>query len=153
MRLPAQVLVVPYQVKDGELLFTILKRRDMDMWQWIAGGVEENESIVDAALRESEEELGIHSSKLEIMPLESKCSIPKLYFEARKNWPDDIYTVTEHTFAVRMAPDSEISLSSEHSLYKIIKFSELENYNTWDSNRTAAWELHQRLLSMRLISR
>jgi dihydroneopterin triphosphate diphosphatase len=153
MRLPAQVLVVPYQVKDGELFLAILKRQDMDIWQWIAGGVEDYETIADAALRESEEELGIPSKKLELMPLESKCSIPKVYFGASENWPSDIYTVTEHAFAVRMELGSIILLSPEHSLYQVIKFSELRNYNTWDSNRTAAWELQQRLLNIGIISK
>ncbi|MGG7445977.1 NUDIX hydrolase [Kosakonia oryzendophytica] len=153
MRFPAQVLVVPYQIINNELLLTILKRQDMDIWQWIAGGVEDNESFADAALRESEEELGIPSSKLELMHLDSKCSIPKSYFKASKNWPDDIYTITEHAFAVRFESHEDISLSAEHTTYKIIKFSELGRYNTWDSNRTAAWELHQRLLQMELICR
>lgn len=33
MILPAQVLVAPYQIKEGELWQAILKRQDMDVWQ------------------------------------------------------------------------------------------------------------------------
>lgn len=153
MRQPAQVLVVPFTVTNGELFLTILKRHDMDMWQWVAGGVEENESIQQAALRESQEELGFLCDDLKVITLESKCSIPKIYFDGYENWSKDIFTVTEHSFAIEIPANQKLSLSLEHTSHEIINYNELCNFHTWDSNRTAAWELHQRLLTTGVITR
>jgi dATP pyrophosphohydrolase len=123
------------------------------MWQWVAGGVEENESIQQAALRESKEELGIQCCDLKIMALESKCSIPKIYFDGNENWSKDTFTVTEHSFAIEIPTNKKLALSAEHTSHQIIKYDELCNFHTWDSNRTAAWELHQRLLTAGVIMR
>lgn len=52
MRQPKQVLVVSYAIYERELYLYLLKRKDIDYWQWVAGGVEENEAILSAAIRE-----------------------------------------------------------------------------------------------------
>ncbi|AYH00912.1 NUDIX domain-containing protein [Pectobacterium parmentieri] len=150
MREPKQVLIIPYVIDKDELYLYILKRRDMDYWQWVAGGVEENETILDAAIRESSEELGLILNEKNFIQLESVCSIPRCYFNSDKEWEDDFYTVTEYSFAVRLSTNSRINLSNEHSEMNIIKYSDLKKYNTWDSNRTAAWELRERMLMGRL---
>ena len=41
MRLPKQVLVIPYRVANDKIEYCIFKRSDMDAWQWIAGGMED----------------------------------------------------------------------------------------------------------------
>lgn len=150
MREPKQVLVIPYLIDKNELYLYLLKRRDMDYWQWVAGGVEENETILSAAIRESSEELGVILKDSSFTQLESVCSIPRCYFRSDKAWNDDFYTVTEYAFAVRLSANSTINLSDEHTEFNIIKYSDLSKYNTWDSNRTAAWELKQRMLMGRL---
>ncbi|MBS4429244.1 NUDIX domain-containing protein [Pectobacterium punjabense] len=146
MREPKQVLIVPYSIDRDELYLYLLKRRDMDYWQWVAGGVEENETIWDAAIRESTEELGNVFKESDLIQLESICSIPRCYFDSDKEWSNDFYTVTEYAFAIRLSIDSKINLSCEHSKSTVIKYSELNKYNTWDSNRTAAWELNEKFL-------
>jgi len=46
MRSPYQVLVFPYCLKDtGEITYCIFKRRDLNVWQGIAGGGEDYEII------------------------------------------------------------------------------------------------------------
>lgn len=53
-RLPIQVLVIPYyRNKNGDLEYLILKRQDLKVWQWVAGGVEFGENSKIAAYRES----------------------------------------------------------------------------------------------------
>lgn len=152
MRMPSQVLVLPYKIINLELYLIILKRNDMDVWQWIAGGVEENETIRDAALREAKEEIGIQDENFELTELDSKCSIPKFYFKDMEEWPKDLYVITEHAFAIKLDVKSEIAISDEHCDYKLINYKELVKFKTWDSNRTAAWELYFRLLNKGFIS-
>ena len=36
-----QVLVLPYQRQGGKVLYCIFKRSDMDAWQFVAGGGED----------------------------------------------------------------------------------------------------------------
>lgn len=151
MRAAKQVLVIPYFIKNAVLHLCILKRADFDMWQWVAGGVDNDESSELAALRESSEELGIHCQDRSILKLESQCSIPKCHFNFQGANHDDIYTVTEYAFAIELQKSDKIELSEEHSEYMFITYPQLNDLKTWDSNRTAAWELRQRLLDKRVI--
>lgn len=151
MRTPKQVLVIPYFIEDSILKLCILKRADLDAWQWVAGGVENGESINDAAIRESSEELGICCQNHNLLKLETKCSIPKCYFNFQECNLDHIYTVTEYAFAIELKNSHGINISEEHSGHKLITYHQLKDLKTWDSNRTAAWELRQRLLDNNLI--
>jgi len=59
-RAPFQVLVFPYRRRsESEFEYALLKRWDSGYWQAVAGGGEDNESILDAAKRETHEETGI----------------------------------------------------------------------------------------------
>jgi len=42
-RLPFQILVFPYRISDAKrkIEYTLFKRKDLNFWQGIAGGVEE----------------------------------------------------------------------------------------------------------------
>ena len=64
MRAPFQILAVPYRFIKGELCFCIFRRADSDVWQFVAGGGENNEKPSDAALREIKEETGVTAEKL-----------------------------------------------------------------------------------------
>lgn len=49
-----QVLVIPYCIEDGHARFCVFKRSDLDFWQFIAGGGEdEDASILESAKREA----------------------------------------------------------------------------------------------------
>lgn len=55
-----QVLVIPYCIMDGQARFCVFRRNDLDIWQFIAGGGEdEDASILESAKREAFEEAGI----------------------------------------------------------------------------------------------
>jgi dihydroneopterin triphosphate diphosphatase len=146
-RVPIQVLVLPYRyVADGVVEYAILRRRDhVDAcWQWVAGGVEKGESVEDAARREMKEEIGIPLGAL-LLPLDSQASVPAVEFRGRERWASDIYVVTEHAFGVRIEDGQSIVLSGEHSEYRWVPYAEAASLLRWDSNRTALWELNERL--------
>ena len=45
-----QVLVIPYCIQDDQVQFCLFRRSDMGIWQFIAGGGEENDiSIIESA--------------------------------------------------------------------------------------------------------
>ena len=55
MRAPFQILAIPYRVTP-ELQFCVFHRADIDQYQFVAGGGENDEKPVDAAIREICEE-------------------------------------------------------------------------------------------------
>ena len=64
MRAPFQILAVPYRFIENELCFCVFRRADSDIWQFIAGGGENNEKPIQAAQREIKEETGVTAEKL-----------------------------------------------------------------------------------------
>ncbi len=59
MREPYQILSIPYRIVDGTPLFCIFRRADSSYWQFIAGGGENGETPIEAAIRETIEEIGV----------------------------------------------------------------------------------------------
>ncbi len=52
-----QVLIIPFRtVGNGVPEFAITKRSDMDVWQFLSGGGEDDEIPLQAAKREANEE-------------------------------------------------------------------------------------------------
>ena len=80
-----QVLVIPYHIENGNVKYCIFKRNDMKVWQFIAGGGEdEDETIIISAKREAYEEANI-GMDCKYSVLDTQNSIPTYCFkEARK---------------------------------------------------------------------
>lgn len=53
MRQPFQVLVIPFIKTEANYQFGVLHRTDADVWQFVAGGGEDEEAISETAKRES----------------------------------------------------------------------------------------------------
>ena len=123
--------------------FAVLKRSDGDYWQFVAGGGENDEIPIQAAQRETWEEVGISG---EIIQLDSMSTGPKDCFAAADSWGDDVLVIPEHCFAVD-TDGNDISLSHEHTEFRWVPYEEAYNLLTWDSNRNALWELNERLKS------
>ncbi|WP_281259862.1 NUDIX hydrolase [Bacillus fungorum] len=142
-RQPKQVLVIPFIIDQGNMKFCILKREDMNWWQFVSGGAEFGESLAESALREVQEEIGISFLNNELMQLDTCCSVPKKYFKDNDKW-NDLYVVTEHSFAIKLS-NEEIRLSDEHTEFKWVAYDEAVELLQFDSNKTALWELKTRL--------
>lgn len=143
MRAPFQILAIPYK-KEKELLYCVLHRADSDQWQFIAGGGEDSETPKEAAVREVFEEAGIENA--DVMELVSRAYVPANVIKEchRKCWPKDTYVLPEYHFA--FCCNAEIMVSKEHTEYVWISYEEAMGKSTWDSNRTALYELNCRLV-------
>ncbi len=143
MRLPKQVLVIPYKIVEGKPKYCIFKRSDMDAWQWIAGGAEDfDKDIVDSAKRELFEETQIKDVELE--ELEMRCKIPVTNVVKDFIWGEDVFYSEEFAFAADIS-DKEIVLSEEHKEYKWMEYDEVRKLLKYDSNKSALWELNVKL--------
>ena len=142
MRAPFQVLIIPFKFTATGLNFAIFKRHDTDDWQFIAGGGEDNETPLQAALRETEEEIGVIPEKF--IPLDSMATIPRIIFNHTEHWDTNIYVIPEHCFAVNVY-EKKVHLSREHTEFRWVKYQEAFDLLKWDSNRNALWELNEKL--------
>ncbi|XMB85815.1 NUDIX pyrophosphatase [Mycoplasmatota bacterium WC44] len=148
MRAFFQVLVIPYRINYGSLEFAILKRSDLLVWQGVAGGGEDDETPHEAAKRETCEELNI-CDNVKFISLDTKCSIPTSIFENIKRYRDKgIYVIDEFCFGVEVEANFTLELSQEHSEFKWCTYKEAYELLEWDSNKTALWELNERLTDL-----
>ena len=152
-RAPFQVLVFPFrraaEAKVEHFEYAVFKRADAGYWQAIAGGGEDDEQPIAAARREAYEEAEILPAS-SYYPLDSVARIPTYFFDARSAWPKSTYVIPNHCFAVEVpntGPGTDIVLSHEHSEYRWVSFPEGTELLYWEDNRTALWELNERLLN------
>ncbi|MCD4702600.1 MAG: NUDIX pyrophosphatase [Candidatus Aegiribacteria sp.] len=141
MRAPFQVLVILFRCRAAGLEFAVLKRSDSDHWQFVAGGGEDSETPIQAAQRETQEEVCVEGKFIQ---LDSMSTVPKDCFTDAGSWGDDVYVIPEYCFAVD-AGNSDVSLSREHSEFQWVTYEQACSLLKWDSNRTALWELNERL--------
>ncbi len=143
-RAPFQVLVYPYrQSKNGQIEYALLRRSDQGFWQGIAGGGEDDETPLDAAMRETYEETGIPPTA-EFLRLDTVEPIPVYHFSTSHIWGDHIYVIPQYTFGVA-TPNLQIVLSHEHTAYRWLFYEEAYELLRYDGNKTALWELDKRL--------
>ena len=139
-----QVVVFPFRQRGESVEYAVFRRADAGYWQGIAGGGEDDESPLEAAKRETEEEAGIPSTST-FYRLDAVSSVPVYHFAPRTEWPKDLYVTTNYSFGVDCG-STEIVLSHEHTEVAWLPFLEAHNILKWDNNRTALWELDQRIL-------
>jgi len=142
MRKPAQVLIFQFYKEKNKYLYAVFKRRDLKFWQGISGGLENDETPLKAAKRETFEETKI-KPKSKFIRLDSKTSIP-IENVGKHKWKKNIYVATEFSFGVEVKT-KEIKLSKEHTEMAWVTFNKAIKLLKYDSNKTALWELNRRL--------
>lgn len=115
--------------------YLLLKRADLGAWQGVAGGGENDETPVRAAIRETFEETGVLVSS--VVDLESVEMLSALDVVGCYRWGEDIELVPEHAFLSDIPSDTPIQLSSEHLAYRWCKPQQAFELLEWDSNRRA----------------
>lgn len=143
MRAPFQILAIPYR-RGVEQAYCVLHRSDLDQWQFVAGGGEDDETPLEAAVREISEETGIKTDS--VIKLTSMAYVPANVISERhrQNWAKNTYVLPEYHFAFECG--SELKLSNEHIGCEWLSFDDAMARLTWDSNKTALYELRCRLL-------
>ena len=143
-RAPFQVLVLPFMTRpDGQALFAVFRRADTGDWQGIAGAGQDAETPEQAARREAQEEAGTPAGA-GLFRLDSVASIPAAEFSGSAAWGASVLVIPEYSFALRLA-DPTLRLSAEHTAAEWLDFSTAHGRLRWDSNRTALWEIQERI--------
>jgi len=143
-RAPFQVLVYPYRITEaGQIEYALMKRSNEGYWQAIAGGGEDEETPLDAAKRETNEESGIPPTA-EFLQLDTVEPVPVIEFRDSHIWGDDVYVIPQYCFGVT-SQNTQIVISREHTEYVWVSHEEARKLVRYDGNRTALWELDQRL--------
>jgi dATP pyrophosphohydrolase len=146
-RAPLQVLVLPFRHRaDGRIEYAVFRRADHvdDCWQGLAGGAEAGESAEQAARREMMEEAGI-AADAPLIALDAIAGIAVDQFDEHEQWGPEVYIVIERAFAARVPDEFSIAMSREHTAYRWLSYEEAVKLLKWDSNKTALWELNERL--------
>lgn len=140
-----QVLVIPYIVQNDQIKYCTFLRSDMNIWQFIAGGGEDDETPLEAAKREANEEANIAYST-PYYTLDTCCSIPIDFFKEsdRQRWGENCFVVPEYSFAVNIER-GDLKLSDEHVQYKWLDYEGTIKILKYDSNKTALGELNSRI--------
>ena len=140
-----QVLILPYFTEGSQIQYCIFRRNDLKIWQFIAGGGEEEDSsVTESAKREAFEEAGIPANA-DYFRLDTCCSIPADCFKnAETLWGRECFVIPEYAFGVKLERTS-LALSQEHTEYKWVDYEEARDLLQYDSNRTALWELDRRI--------
>ena len=111
---------------DGELL--VLKRSDKvrtykGLWGGIAGYIEENEDPYETALKEIFEEAGLEENDVMLLKQMTPFKFTDFYEEKRYDWK-------VFPFLFKIVKKSKIDIDWEHSEYRWISPSEIENMET-----------------------
>ena len=139
MREPYQILSIPYRIVDGTPLFCIFLRADSNYWQFIAGGGENRETPIEAAIRETIEEIGVEPKNIKQLTCIAYVPAEVIAESRRQHWNKNTYVIPEYSFAFEC--DSDPTLSLEHIEYKWLTYDEARKLLKWDSNKVAMCEI------------
>ena len=98
---------------DGKLLYC--KRKNSKNWQFPQGGIDKNEDIFIAALRELYEEVGIEENKVKLIKESDhwyKYDLPKKYKRNNFLW-EDFRGQKQKWFLFKLIEKAEIDLNNE----------------------------------------
>jgi dATP pyrophosphohydrolase len=90
------------------------------MWQFIAGGGEDDETPAEAAVRDAHEEASIPND-VKWMRLDSFASVPRAAFPGGAHWPPALYVVPEYCFGVNVS-GHDLRMSAEHGLFEWLEY-------------------------------
>ena len=138
MRQPTSVLIHPVTRDGTEWMFLLLRRRAMPQlglpvfWQGISGGVEDNETLDQAANRELFEETGV--SGMPICHVGYSRPIP-MQPEWTKHYPQGTTEIIEHTFICMLPEPIKPKLSWEHTEFAWLQYREAYNRLFYQGNK------------------
>ena len=142
LKQPVSVLVV---LHDGNGNILLIERADRaGFWQSVTGSIEAGETLAQTALREVQEETGITLSDGQLHDWQQSRQY-EIYPHWRHRYPPGITRNTEHVFSARIAPDTVIMLSKEHTAFCWLERTDAAEKVFSPSNRQAILELAEHL--------
>ena len=142
LKQPVSVLVV---LHDGNGNILLIERADRaGFWQSVTGSIEAGETLSQTALREVQEETGITLSDGQLHDWQQSRQY-EIYPHWRHRYPPGITRNTEHVFSARIAPDTAIRLSKEHTAFCWLERTDAAEKVFSPSNRQAILELTEHL--------
>ena len=139
MREPYQILSIPYRIVDGTPLFCIFRRADSSYWQFIAGGGENGETPIEAAKRETIEEIGVEPKNIKQLTCIAYVPAEVIAENKRQHWDKNTFVIPEYSFAFEC--NLKPTLSNEHTEYKWLTYDEARKLLKRDSNKVAMYEI------------
>ena len=141
-RAPYNVLVLPYYIYENNVEYCIFKRADMNIWQFIAGGGEDDEEPRTAAIRESLEEASIspNSNYRQLVSM-GYVSVENFSEKMRQTWGEKSI-IPVFTFSVNL-DKKDIVISDEHTEFKWCNYTEAKERLHFDLDKTALYELNE----------
>ena len=140
MRAPYQILAILYRTIKEIRVFCIFHRAGFDWQQFISGG-KNGETPIEAAKRETAEEIGIEPTNIKQLTCIAYVPAEVIAESKRRHWDKNTYVIPEYTFAFEC--DCEPTLSREHTEYKWLPYDEARKLLKWDSNKVAMYEIKE----------
>ena len=143
-RAPYNVLVLPYYIYENNVEYCIFKRADMNIWQFIAGGGEDDEEPRTAAIRESLEEASIspNSNYRQLVSM-GYVSVENFSEKVRQTWGEKS-VIPVFTFSVNL-DKKDIVISDEHTEFKWCSYTKARERLRFDLDKTALYELNEEI--------
>ena len=142
---PVSVLVV---IHTPALDILLLERaQHPGFWQSVTGSQEENESLLETACREVQEETGIAASAADFLDWE-KTNQFEIFPEWQYRYGPGVTQNTEHVFSLQLASPLEITLAAdEHLRYQWLPWQEAAALTLSSTNRDAILQLPKRRMA------
>ncbi len=132
---------VVFDVVDGKVVYLLLHRiLNWEGWEFPKGGMEEGEDVLQALVREIEEETGLEDVKVitELHPVEWKTEDGRIY--------------RYRQFLVRADSSQRIKLQEEpvreHDDYRWTSYENAQKLLTWENDRETLKVAHQLIMEM-----
>ena len=149
MRQPIQVLVYVARHNASEWQYLLLHRiaRADDFWQGVTGGVENDETLLQAAGRELEEETGFTPKWL--VDLDHSYTFP-VADKWRDLYAPGVREIREHVFLAEVPAEADPAIDPrEHDAWRWCPFEEALDWLRWPDNRDALRRAHSWLADRR----
>ena len=119
---PISALVLIYTV---DLQVLIMERADKkDFWQSVTGSIEQDETPLQAAIREVHEETGLEANQYDLEDWQAS-NVYEIYEHWRYRYAPNVLHNTEHLFGLRLPMPMPITLSpDEHVQYEWVDWRE-----------------------------
>lgn len=142
-KIPVSVLVVIY-TQDGQVL--LMERADAPgLWQSVTGSQDEDETLVQTAIREVYEETGLEADRFDLASWDIENRF-EIYERWRNRYAPGVTHNTEHVFGLALPVPQPVTLSPREHLRYVWLPWEVAAERCFSSSNAAAI----RLLSKRL---